>query len=109
MAVIPDKYVDLLAQKKAFADLATVMPDGSPQVTPVWVDYDGKNILFNSVKGHVKDKNLRRDPRISLAVQDPDNPYSYFQVRGRVIAITEKGASECPVPVQRRPAVFLSR
>jgi len=90
---IPEKFATLL-HKKSFAQIATIMPDGSPQVTPVWVDYDGKNILFNSVKGHVKDKNLRRDPRISLAVQDPDNPYSYFQVRGRVIAITEKGASE---------------
>jgi PPOX class probable F420-dependent enzyme len=70
------------------------MPDGSPQVTPVWVDFDGKNVLFNSALGRVKDKNIRRDPRVSLAVQDPENPYRYLEVRGRVVEITEKGADE---------------
>jgi len=90
---IPEKYAALL-HKKVFAQLATLMPDGSPQVTPVWIDYDGKNILFNSAKGRVKDKNVRRDPRVSLAVMDPENPYSYFEVRGRVVNVTEKGASE---------------
>jgi PPOX class probable F420-dependent enzyme len=90
---IPEKYSDLL-QKKTFANLGTLMPDGSPQVTPVWFDYDGKNILFNSAKGRVKDKNIRRDPRVSLAIMDPENPYRYLQIRGRVTNITEKGASE---------------
>ena len=90
---IPEKYADLLT-KPAFANLATVMPDGSPQVTPVWVDFDGSHILFNSALGRVKDKNIRRDPRVSVAIQDPANPYRYLEIRGRVVEITEKGADE---------------
>ena len=75
-------------------ELATLMPDGSPQVTPVWVDWDGKHVRFNSALGRVKDKNVRRDPRVSLAVQDPDNPYRYLEVRGRVAEITQNGADD---------------
>ena len=93
MANIPEKYADLFT-KPAFANLATVMPDGSPQVTPVWVDFDGSHILFNSALGRVKDKNIRRDPRVSVAIQDPGNPYRYLEVRGRVVEITQKGADE---------------
>jgi PPOX class probable F420-dependent enzyme len=92
-ATIPEKFAQLL-YKPVFVYLATIMPDGSPQVTPVWVDYDGRNILFNSAKGRVKDKNVRRDSRVTISVSDPENPYSYFEVRGRVIAMTEKGADE---------------
>ena len=88
---IPDKYQDLL-NKKAFAQLATIMPDGTPQVSPVWFEYDGKNILINSAKGRVKDKNMRRDPRVGLDIQDPDNPYRHVSIRGRVVQITEDGA-----------------
>src|SRR6201987_2764110 len=88
---IPEKYADLL-EKPAFGNLGTLMKDGSPQVTPVWVDYDGKHIRFNSAKGRVKDKNIRRDPRISITLQDPENPYRYLEVRGKVVEITEKGA-----------------
>ena len=91
MATIPDQYKDLFS-KRAFASLATVMPNGSPQVTPVWVDYDGKHIIVNTAKGRQKDKNLRRDPRVSLAVIDPDNPYRYAEIRGRVVDVTESGA-----------------
>ena len=91
MAVIPEAYKDLF-QKKTFAHLATIGADGSPQVTPVWVDLDQTYIRFNTAKGRVKDKNLRRNPRVALAIQDPDNPYRYIQVRGRVAEITEEGA-----------------
>ncbi|MGH7373359.1 MAG: TIGR03618 family F420-dependent PPOX class oxidoreductase, partial [Candidatus Rokuibacteriota bacterium] len=91
MANIPDGYKDIL-QKKAFANLATVSSDGSPQVTPVWVDYDGTHIRFNTAKGRVKDRNLRRNPKVALSIQDPDNPYRYLQVRGRVADVTESGA-----------------
>lgn len=91
--VIPEKYLDLL-QKKAFGHLATLMKDGSPQVTPVWVDYDGKYVRFNSALGRVKDKNVRRDPRVAMSIQDPDNPYRYLEIRGRVVEITQKGADE---------------
>lgn len=88
---IPQKYLDLF-QKRAFASLATLMPDGSPQVTPVWCDYDGKHVIVNSAKGRMKDRNMRRDPRVSLALIDPGNPYRYLEIRGRVAEITETGA-----------------
>ena len=91
--VIPQKYLDLFS-KKAFAHVATIMPDGSPQVTPVWLDYDGTHVRFNSARGRVKDKNLRRNPYVALSIQDPDNPYRYLQVRGRVVEITETGADD---------------
>jgi len=89
--MIPDKYRDIL-DKKAFGSLATLMPDGSPQVTPVWCDYDGSHVVVNSARGRRKDQNMRRDPRVSLAILDPDNPYRYLEIRGRVVDITEQGA-----------------
>ncbi len=89
-ATIPDSFLDLF-QKKAFAHLATVMPDGSPQVTPVWVDYDGQYILVNSAKGRVKDRNMQRRPQVAVEISDPDNPYRYLAVRGHVVEITEAG------------------
>jgi PPOX class probable F420-dependent enzyme len=91
MPEIPSKYRDLF-DKRAFANLATLMPDGRPQVTPVWVDFDGGYILINSAKGRQKDKNMRRDPRVSLAIQDPDDPYRYVEIRGAVVEVTEQGA-----------------
>ena len=91
MAAIPDTHKDLF-QKKAFAHLATIGADGAPQVTPVWCDFDGTHVRFNTAKGRVKDKNLRRNPKVALAIQDPENPYRYIQVRGRVVEITEQGA-----------------
>jgi PPOX class probable F420-dependent enzyme len=91
---IPPAFLDLVTTKKAFANLATVMPNGSPQVTPVWFDFDGKYIRVNSARGRVKDKNMRRDPRVALSILDPDNPYRYLAIRGRVVKITEDGAVE---------------
>jgi PPOX class probable F420-dependent enzyme len=91
MATIPERYRDLFT-KKAFAHVATVGRDGAPQVTPVWVDYDGAHVLINTARGRVKDRNLQRNPMVALSVQDPDNPYRYLQVRGRVVEVTEKGA-----------------
>ena len=70
------------------------MKDGSPQVTPVWFDYDGSHIRVNSALGRVKDKNIRRDPRVSMSIQDPDNPYRYLEIRGKVIDITQQGADD---------------
>jgi PPOX class probable F420-dependent enzyme len=89
---IPEKFHDLF-QKRAFANLATLMPDGRPQVTPVWIDYDGGRLIVNTAKGRQKDRNMRRDPRVSLSIVDPDNPYRYLEVRGKVSDITENGAS----------------
>lgn len=88
---IPDKYRDLFS-KRAFASLGTLMPDGSAQVTPVWVDLDGDLVVVNTAKGRQKDKNMRRDPRVALALIDPENPYRYLEIRGRVAEITEDGA-----------------
>ncbi|MFQ5740450.1 MAG: PPOX class F420-dependent oxidoreductase [Acidobacteriota bacterium] len=88
---IPERFLDLF-QKRAFANLVTLMPDGSPQVTPVWCDFDGSHILVNSARGRRKDRNMRRDPRVALSLLDPDNPYRYLEVRGRVERVTEEGA-----------------
>ena len=86
-------YLDLFT-KKSYANIATLMKDGSPQVTPVWVDYDGEFILINTAEGRQKMKNIMRDPRIALSIQDPDDPYRKLIVRGRVIEETEQGADE---------------
>lgn len=88
---IPEAFKDLFA-KKAFAHLATVMRDGSPQVTPVWCDFDGTHIRVNSARGRVKDRNMRRNPRVALEVLDPDNAYRHLSVRGRVVEVSEQGA-----------------
>jgi PPOX class probable F420-dependent enzyme len=92
MALIPDSYLDLLQQKKAFANLATVMADGSPQVTPVWFDYAGGVIRVNTAKGRVKSRTLKAGASIALAIMDPDNAYRYVQIRGRVRRAVETGA-----------------
>jgi PPOX class probable F420-dependent enzyme len=89
--VIPQQFRDLF-NKKAFASLTTLMPDGSPQTTPVWCDTDGEHVIFNSAKGRQKDRNVRRDPRVAMAIIDPDNPYRYLEIRGKVVEITEQGA-----------------
>ncbi len=87
------------AQEKLFTEgqnfifLATLMKDGSPQVTPVWVDLEGDRILVNSEQKRVKTRNMRRDPRVALSVQEPGNPYRYLEVRGRVTEITTDGAA----------------
>jgi len=92
-STIPAKYRDLFT-KRAFASLATRMPNDDVQVTPVWVDVDNGTVLFNSARGRVKDKNIRRDPRVTLTLMDPDNPYRYMEIRGRVVDVTEKGADQ---------------
>jgi PPOX class probable F420-dependent enzyme len=89
MATIPASHADLLTTKPAFAHLATVNVDGSPQVTPVWIDYDGTNVIVNTARGRVKAKNVAREPRVALSITDPENPYRYLGIRGRVVEITE--------------------
>jgi PPOX class probable F420-dependent enzyme len=88
---IPEQYLDLF-QKRAYAHLATLMPDGSPQVSPVWVDLQDGTLIVNSARGRQKDRNMRRDARVAVEIQDPENPYRFLLVRGRVIKITEEGA-----------------
>jgi PPOX class probable F420-dependent enzyme len=94
MANIPDKYLDLLQRKKAFAILSTLMPDGSPQVTPVWFDYTNGLVRVNTAKGRVKARNLKQGAAVAMAIVDPDNPYRYIQIRGRVQRCTEEGAAQ---------------
>src|SRR5882762_2114185 len=91
--VIPKSHLDLFT-KKAFAHLATLMPGGQPQVTPVWVDYDGRYVVINTAEGRQKDKNLQRDGRVALSIMDPDNPYRYLEVRGHVADRTLNGAEQ---------------
>jgi len=92
MARIPDNYLDLLNQKKAFANLATMMADGSPQVTPVWFDYSDGKIRVNTAKGRVKSRTLKPGAPVALAIMDPDNAYRYVQIRGRVARAVQAGA-----------------
>jgi len=92
MTAIPDKFLDLVKDKKAFANLATLMPDGSPHVTPVWFDYANGVLRVNTAKGRVKARNMQTGAPVALAIMDPDNAYRYLQVRGRVKRMIEQGA-----------------
>lgn len=92
---IPENRRELLTwEKKAMAFLALTLADGSPQVTPLWFDWNGTHIIINTARGRVKDKVLRKHPRIALAIVSQDEFYKYLQVRGRVVEETEKGAYE---------------
>ena len=86
--------VKKLFREPNIAHLATLMPDGSPQVSPVWVDVDGNRILVNTADGRVKPRNIRRDARVAISIHNQDNPYSAAFVRGRVVEITHEGADE---------------
>ncbi len=88
-----EQYRDLL-ESRALANLVTLMPDGSPQVTPMWFEFDGTHIIVNAARGKVKDRNMRRDVRVAVLITDPDNVYRYVQIRGRVVQVSEKGADE---------------
>jgi len=92
-AKIPDGVKKLL-EAPNFAHLATLMPDGSPQVSTVWVDFDGKHILVNTAEGRQKPRNVRRDPRVAVSIYNQENPYSSAIVRGRVVEVTHDGAEE---------------
>jgi len=95
MTSIPDSHHDLLTdEKRALVFLGTVMADGSPQVTPVWFNTDGEYFYINTARGRVKDRNLRARPAVALTISDPDDPYRYIQVRGRVVEFTEEGAKD---------------
>ncbi len=90
---VPEAYLDLF-EKRVFANLATLMPDGGPQVTPTWCDFQENHVLINSARGRQKDYNMRRDSRVAISILDPENPYRYLEVRGTVVEITEQGARE---------------
>jgi PPOX class probable F420-dependent enzyme len=91
----PEEFLDLLREdSKAFLYLATVMSDGSPQVTPVWFSADGEDILINTAEGRAKDRNMKARPKIAMTIQDPNDPYRYLGIRGEVVSYTREGADE---------------
>jgi PPOX class probable F420-dependent enzyme len=90
---LPVELLDLL-RRPSTCYIATTMPDGSPQLTQVWVDTDGEHVLVNTVRGHQKERNVGRDPRVALTVSDPAHPSRYHAVRGRVVERTTEGAEE---------------
>jgi hypothetical protein len=91
-STIPEKFLPILLEKKALAHLATVMPDGSPQVTPVWFLFRDGKFIVNTARGRVKDKNMTKNGRVALSITDPDNPYAHLAVRGTIASVTEEGA-----------------
>lgn len=90
---IDDSVIRLLTGKN-FAFVATLMKDGSPQITPTWIDYDGKTILINTAEGRTKQKNISKDQRVAISIVDQNNPYHMVTIRGKVIEQTVKGADE---------------
>jgi len=84
----------LADETRAIGYLATIMSDGSAQVTPVWFNTDGEYILINSAQGRVKDRNMRARPKVAVAISDPKDPYRYLQVRGEVVEITDVGGED---------------
>jgi PPOX class probable F420-dependent enzyme len=92
-ASVPESHKDLF-EKPAFGSFTTLMPDGSPQTTPVWVDFVDGKVIVNTALGRQKDKNVRHDPRVAITLIDPANPYRYLEVRGRVDEITTEGAAQ---------------
>jgi PPOX class probable F420-dependent enzyme len=90
---LPDGLLDLL-RRPSPCFVATLMPDGAPQMTQTWVDTDGTNILINTVAGFQKVRNMERDARVALNVADPGNVSRYYAVRGRVLSITPDGAAD---------------
>ncbi|WP_338726954.1 PPOX class F420-dependent oxidoreductase [Haladaptatus sp. DJG-WS-42] len=93
MAEIPPEFHDLF-EGRAFAQFASVLPDGSPHVIPMWVEYDDGFLYVNTVTGNRKHRNVERDPHVSLAISDPENPYRYLHIRGEVVEMTEDVGQE---------------
>lgn len=87
--VIPESHRDIL-EKESFAHVSTLMPDGSPHVTPVWVDHDGEEaVLINTARGRRKERNIQRNPKVGVSVVDPDDPYRFISVRGEAELVDE--------------------
>jgi PPOX class probable F420-dependent enzyme len=104
-AEIPADFKDLLTMT-IFPTLVTVMPDGQPQGSIIWFDYDGEHILVNTAKGRQKDKNMLARPQVTLVFVDPQDPYRFLEVRGKVIEVTESGAAE---HINKLSARYLNR
>ena len=105
MTEIPDVYMDLLLEKRAFAHLATVMPDGSPQNTPVWFDFIDGKIRVNSALGRVKVRNMKQGAKVALSIMDPDNPDRYVQLRGTVTRVRQDDVATAQPALERAKPV----
>jgi PPOX class probable F420-dependent enzyme len=90
---LPDDLLDLL-RRPSPCFIATLMPDGSPQLTQTWVTTDGEHVVINIVDGMQKARNVARDGRVAVNIVDPDDVFRYYAVRGRVIAMTTEGGAE---------------
>jgi PPOX class probable F420-dependent enzyme len=90
---LSDKARQLVA-RPVLASLTTLNADGSPQITPLWIDLDGDDLLFNTAEGRIKARNLHHDPRVAVSVIDPDDPYNVLAVQGTVVDITTDGADQ---------------
>jgi PPOX class probable F420-dependent enzyme len=88
---IPQQYLDLF-ERPVVVGLVTLMPSGQPQATPVWCSYDGTHVLVNTARGRQKDFNMQRDEKVTVLAIDPENPYRWMEVRGKVAEISEDGA-----------------
>ncbi|MFF9274397.1 PPOX class F420-dependent oxidoreductase [Streptomyces griseosporeus] len=88
MSLIPESHLDLL-RRPLFVHLATVRPDGSPQVNPMWCSWDGTHLRFTSTRTRFKFRNVTADPRVAVSVNDPDEPYRYLEIRGVVERIDD--------------------
>lgn len=93
MVSLPESHVDLL-ERPVVAILATTFPNGTPHLTPVWIDHDGDDVLVNTATGRQKLRNLERNPRAGVCAYDPDDPYRYLSLHGRVVATTGEGADD---------------
>lgn len=91
MVALPEMAKKLLMGKN-FATVATLLQDGSPSASVVWVDTDGEHVIFNTAEGRVKPKSMRRDKRVAIAVFDAENPYRQAMIRGKVVSMETKGA-----------------
>ena len=101
MAQLPEPVRKLLEQPN-FGHLATLMPDGSPQVTPVWVDTDGEHVIVNTAEGLQKLRNIRRDGRVAIDVVDRSSPYRHATIRGQIVDVTSEGADAHIVRLARK-------
>lgn len=90
---VPEEFHDLF-ESRALGHLATVMPDGSPQVTPVWIDFDGSHVFVNSAKGRVKSNNMEQRPVVAVEVMDGQSPYRYLAIRGRVVDVIDDQSAD---------------
>ena len=92
---IPERLQDLLVKEtKAFAYMALVKKDGAPHVTPIWFDWDGTHLIFNTARGRVKDKIMRRRAMVAVSISDPADPYRHLELGGVIVEETEEGARQ---------------